>query len=72
MTQIPLLKNLDFPSFTEKSLALLASSISFLGENGEEMNVVYASFRVRQQFYFDQRILWSFPVEDSISISRLF
>ncbi|KAB2625714.1 hypothetical protein D8674_017374 [Pyrus ussuriensis x Pyrus communis] len=36
MTQIPLSKNLDFPSLYEKSLALLASSVPSLGENGPE------------------------------------
>lgn len=44
MTQIHLPENLDFPSFTGKSLALLALSIPFLGDNSEEMNVIYAPF----------------------------
>lgn len=41
---IPLSKNLDFPLLTKKSLALLAHSVIFKGENSEEMGVVYFPF----------------------------
>ncbi|KAB2606218.1 hypothetical protein D8674_005935 [Pyrus ussuriensis x Pyrus communis] len=41
---IPLFENLDFPSLTEKSLALLALSVPFLGEDSKEKSDVYAPF----------------------------
>lgn len=44
VTLIPLFENLDFPSFTEKSLALLAPSVPFLREDNEENSAVYAHF----------------------------
>ncbi|KAB2626329.1 hypothetical protein D8674_017989 [Pyrus ussuriensis x Pyrus communis] len=44
------LLNLDFPSFTGKSLALLASPILFLGKNSEEM-LMYISFLMLKYIY---------------------
>lgn len=72
MTQIPQHDNLDFPSLYENSLALLASLVLSLRENSEEMNAVYTHFLVRQQFNFNQKVLWFFPAEDSASVSRSF
>lgn len=72
MMSISLFKNLNFPSFTEKLLALLAHLIFFLGEDREEMNVVCSIFRVQRQLGFDQRVSRSFPAEVVVSFNNLF
>lgn len=72
MTLIPLSENLDFPSLTEKLLALLASLVPSLGKNGKERSAIYAHLRVRRQFGFDQGVPQAFLAEDSGSVKRLF
>lgn len=68
MTLIPLSENLDFPSLTEKLLALLASLVLSLGKNGKERSAIYAHLRVRRQFGFDQGVPQAFLAEDSGSV----
>jgi len=46
VTSIPLSENLDFPSLTEKSLAMLTPSILFQGVDSEEKSAVNFPFQV--------------------------
>lgn len=72
VTSIPLSENLDFPSLTEKSLTMLAHSISFQGEENEERSAVYSYFQMRRQLGFDQGVPMSFLAEADTSFNNLF